>query len=89
MSEVKLRDSVSVGPDIGKLICDIEFDGVKNNLKQDAWLSFKDIISKFLDNNKGSDYKQIVTNMFLSLYPFRFVYGILSCNSCNVEWRTR
>ena len=33
------------------------------NAGKDAWIAFNDVITKFLGNTKGSDYKNIVKKM--------------------------
>lgn len=50
LSGVKLREGVFAKSDIRKLISVIEFAGVMNNMRQGAWISFKEVISKILDN---------------------------------------
>lgn len=57
LSEAKLKHGVFVGPDIRKLIKDPQFETKMNVKEKTAWLSFKEEVNKFLDNNKDSNIK--------------------------------
>lgn len=63
LSEAKLKEGVFVGPDIRKLMKDNQFEKVMKKAEKEAWISFKEVASKFLGNNKDPDYEEIVNKM--------------------------
>lgn len=73
LSEAKLKEGIFTGPDIRKLISDTEFDNTMNDLERQAWVSFKEVVCKFLGNNKDPDYEEIVRNLLVH-------YKELGCN---------
>ncbi|KAK9712030.1 hypothetical protein QE152_g25118 [Popillia japonica] len=48
------------GADIRKLLTDTLFVESMNGKKKEAWVSFKDVVEKFLVNTKDPDYEKIV-----------------------------
>jgi len=60
---VKLKEGIFDGPQIRKMFRDEEFVKSMNDTEKAAWLSFKDVATKFLGNNKDGNYKSIVENM--------------------------
>lgn len=52
----ELKQLVFKGFDIRKLTSESEFDSAMNYLKLQTRVSLKEVISKFLDNNKDSNY---------------------------------
>jgi hypothetical protein len=62
LSEVKIKESVFIGPDIKKLIFDVEVFTL-TELEREAWITFTRVIAKFLGNSKDPDYVTIVVNM--------------------------
>ena len=62
LSEAKLKEGVFVGPDIRKLMKDNNFENLMNNVERSAWNSFKDVVTKFLGNQKDQDFENIVKN---------------------------
>ena len=63
LSEAKLKEGVFVGPDIRKLMKDNNFENVMNNVESSAWNSFKDVVTKFLGNQKDPDFENIAKYM--------------------------
>ena len=63
LSDAKLKEGVFVGPDIRFLCRDENFQNSMTLIEKKAWTSFKEVIEKFLGNNKDPDYKNIVTQM--------------------------
>lgn len=63
LSEAKLKEGVFIGPDIRKLLKDENFETKMDEVEKEAWKAFKDVVTKFLGNNKDSNYKCIVNNM--------------------------
>ena len=57
-----VKEDVFVGPQIRKLIKDLQFLSTMTNVEK-TWLSFAEVVSKFLGNTKDSDYHNIVRNM--------------------------
>jgi hypothetical protein len=55
-----LKEGIFVGPDIRKLLSDDLFETTKKTVEREAWIAFKEVIAKFLDNYKDPNYKQIV-----------------------------
>ena len=67
LSEAKIKEGVFVGPDIRKLMKDPQFETKMNVKEKVAWLSFKEVVSKFLGNNKDPNFKAIVEDMLQNL----------------------
>lgn len=63
LSEAKLKEGVFTGPDIRKLLTDPSFVETINEKEKEAWVSFKDVVLKFLGNTKDPNYKTIVQRM--------------------------
>ena len=63
LPEAKLKEGVFVRPDIRKLIKDNNFENVMNDVERSAWNSFKDVVTKFLGNQKDPDIENIVKNI--------------------------
>ena len=73
LSEAKIKEGIFNGPDIRKLMKDDSFIDKMNIKEENAWLSFKEVVKKFLGNNKDKNYRQIVANLVKNL-------KILGCN---------
>ena len=63
MNAEKVKESMFVGPQVRKLIKDAQFLSTTTDAKKKSWLSFTEVVSKFLGNTKDCDYKTIVENM--------------------------
>ena len=63
LSESKLKEGVFVSPDIRKLMKDNNFENVMKDVERSAWSSFKDVVTKFLGNQKDADFENIVKNI--------------------------
>lgn len=63
LSEAKLKEGVFVGPDIRKLMQDETYETMMTSKEKNAWTAFKQVVLKFLGNEKDPDYKKIVNNM--------------------------
>jgi hypothetical protein len=55
LSEARLKEGVFVGPDIRKLMFDEDFLLTMTEVEREAWIAFKNVVSKFLGNNKDPD----------------------------------
>ena len=60
---VKLKAGIFDGPQIRQMFRNEEFVKSMNDTEKAAWLSFKDVATKFLGNNKDENYKSIVETM--------------------------
>ena len=76
LSEVKLKEGVFVGPDIRKLMKNNDFENVMNDVERSTWNSFKDVVTKFLENQKDPHFENIVKNM---LCNFKNLGCVLNC----------
>lgn len=58
-NKIKLKEGVFVGPDTCKLMFDCNFQArlITNGI------SFKLVVTKFLDNGKDQNYEPIIVNM--------------------------
>ena len=63
LSAEKVKQGVFVGPQIRKLTKDPQFLSTMTDVEKKAWLSFVEVVSKFLGNTKDPDYQNIVENM--------------------------
>ena len=63
ISDAKLKEGVFDGPQIRTLLKDEKFLNKMNKKEKDAWLSFKEVVEKFLGNHKEENYKELVTDM--------------------------
>ena len=70
MSAEKVKEGVFVGPQIRKLTKDAQILSTITDVEKKAWLSFAEVVSKFLGNTKDSDYKTIVENMLACFETF-------------------
>ena len=62
-SEAKVKEGIFVGPQIRKLTKDKMSEWSMTPAEKKAWISFKEVIDKFLRNSKDSSYEQVVHNM--------------------------
>ena len=67
MSAEKVKEDVFVGPQIGKLAKDAQFLSTMTDVGKKAWISFAEIVSKFLGNTRDSDCTTVVENMLAFL----------------------
>ena len=63
LSVEKVKEGVFVGPQIRALSKDPQFLSTMTDVEKNAWLSFSEVVSKFLGNTKAPDYEKIVGNM--------------------------
>ena len=73
LSIEKLKGGIFDGPQVRQLIRDPEFEKSMTKLELEAWKAFVLVVKSFLDNNKASNYEELITNM---LYAFKS----LGCN---------
>ena len=67
MSAEKVKEGVFVGPQVRKLTKDMQFLSTMTDVEKKAWLSFAEVVAKFLDSTEDSDYKTIVKTCWLVL----------------------
>ena len=63
VSEAKLKEGIFNGPDIRKFMSDAAFKSTMDEKEKAAWISFSEVVSKFLGNNKDPNYRKIVGDM--------------------------
>ena len=63
ISAAKLKEGIFVGPHIPRLMSDERFESTMTEIEQQASRSLKNVVHRFLGQNKQPDYKEIVENM--------------------------
>ena len=63
LPEAKLKEGVFVGPDICRLMKDKAFESKMQDNEKEAWNVFRDVVLKFLGNQKDPNFKRIVRKM--------------------------
>lgn len=63
LSDAKIKEGVFIGPQINKLLADLEFEEYLSPDEADAWNSFRLVVSCFLGNNKSRYYEKIVEDL--------------------------
>ena len=63
LSDAKLKEGVFTGPDIRKLMKNLNFETKMLEKEKEAWDSFKLVVNSFLGNKKDSNYVAIVSDM--------------------------
>ncbi|KYN50270.1 hypothetical protein ALC62_08512 [Cyphomyrmex costatus] len=66
LSEAKIKEGVFDCPQIRLLMRDKEFEEAMTPIEKAAWTSFREVVNKFLGNNKDRNYKQIVETMLVN-----------------------
>ena len=72
LSIAKIKKGIFVGPEIGKLMLNEEFDKVLNTNELKTWKCFKQNCVKFLGSHKGENIEDVVANLLRS-------YDALGC----------
>jgi hypothetical protein len=72
LSQAKVKEGISVGPQIRELTEDKMFEASMTPAEREAWISFNEVIDKLLGNNKDTNYEQVVNNMLEK-------YKVLGC----------
>lgn len=75
LSEAKLKEGIFNGPDIRKMMFDMNFASTMTLNEKEAWVSFKEVVTKFLGNKKDPEYVSIVANM---LNKFKYLGCLMS-----------
>jgi len=66
ISEVKIKEGIFDDSQIRELLRDQVFEGKMTDLEKKAWQSFREVVTKFLGNEKVAQYEQIIENMLFS-----------------------
>ena len=66
VSDAKIKEGISIGPQIRELMEDKQFDEDLNESERNSWLSFKRICKDFLGNHKAANYQDIVQDLLTS-----------------------
>ncbi|KRY36154.1 hypothetical protein T01_6428 [Trichinella spiralis] len=56
LSDAKLEEGISVGPDVQKLIKDKMFSSTMTQVEKEAWVAFTNVVSEFLGKKKDPEY---------------------------------
>ena len=56
VSDAKMKDGIFIGPQIGELMQDKQFDEDLNETGRNAWVSIKRLCRDFLGNHKATNY---------------------------------
>lgn len=67
ISNEKIKAGIFIGPDIRKMMKDINFDATLNEVQLNAWKHIKNVIHQFLGNKKHENYRQIVSDMITAI----------------------
>jgi hypothetical protein len=73
VSDAKIKEGIFIGPQIGELKQDKQFDEDLNETERHAWLSFKRICKDFLGNHKAANCQGAVQDLLTS-------YKAMGCN---------
>ena len=73
VSNAKIKEGISIGPQIREMMQDKQFDEDLNETERNAWLSFKRICKDFLRNHKAANYRDVVQGLLTS-------YKATGCN---------
>ena len=63
LSDAKVKEGIFNGPQIRKLLKDRNFEQTMNAVELAAWISMRDVMTKFLGNVKDEQYETIVKTM--------------------------
>jgi len=66
VSEAKIKEGIFIGPQIGELKKDKQFDEDLNETERNIWLPFKKICKEFLGNHKAANYQDVVQDLLTS-----------------------
>ena len=63
LSEAKLKEGVSIGPQIRDLIKDEYFDTLLQGDEKSAWDSFKFVVKGLLGSGRAQNYEELTNNL--------------------------
>lgn len=63
MSDAKVKEGVFVGPQIRKMMKDLEFEKAMRPVEKRAWKSMMAVVDGFLGNNKEPNYEELVASL--------------------------
>lgn len=66
LSEAKIKEGMFDGPQIRQLLKDQVFEEKMTVLEKKAWNSFRQVVTKFLGNEKDAQYEKIVEDMLIN-----------------------
>lgn len=76
LSEAKIKEGVFDGPQIRALFQDQEFEKLMTENEKAAWVSFKEVSTKFLGNTKDPNYKNIVKQMVANFQTMKCLMNL-------------
>ena len=68
LSDEKVKSGIFTGPDIRKLMKDLEFTGYMMDTEYDAWQAFVPVVKWFLGNRRDQDYVNLVNRLLESFH---------------------
>lgn len=69
-----MKEGGFIGPEIGKIIAESQFEDLLCSTEKAMWLAFMSIATNFHGNNKSPDYVNVVQKRNSAL-------GLMGCNS--------
>jgi len=66
LSEAKLKEGISIGPQIRDIIKEEYFDKLLQGDEKSVWYSFKFLVKGFLGNRRTQNYEDLVNNLLQS-----------------------
>ena len=66
LSDAKIREGVSTGPDIRALLRDEVFERIITDDEQKAWYAFRELVTDFLGNRRVDNYNDLVEELLSS-----------------------
>lgn len=63
LSGEKINEGIFDGPHLRTLLKDNKFVLLMTDKERKTWVSFKEVVQNFLENNKSVEYKKIVDGM--------------------------
>ena len=68
LSDEKVKSGIFTGPDIRKLMKDLEFTGYMMDTEYDTWQTFVSVVKWFLGNRRDQDYANLVNRLLESFH---------------------
>jgi len=66
LTDAKIREGVSTGPDIRLLLRDEVFERIITGDEQRAWRAFRKVVTGFLGNKRADNYKDFLEDLLSS-----------------------
>jgi hypothetical protein len=73
ISDAKMKEGIFIGPQIGELMKDQDFERSSNESEKAAWRLFQKVVKIFLGNKKTENYEDMISELIET-------YKALGCN---------